>query len=151
MTKARRSRCNAVIIPKKFKSQRNNGSCQNRIMVLSNMQSLKTIYLLLSEEASGRWSPPKRGNKSRKRKIWKLANKRSSKGERQRKCPAMRKEIVGCRCVSGEGRGNKLRLVLVRSLQQRCPQEDEVDRISPVSRYSEKGFRQLGEDFEINT
>lgn len=47
------------------------------------MQSFKTIYHPLPQEISGRWSPPNIGNKSRKRKTWNMANKRSNKGGKE--------------------------------------------------------------------
>lgn len=37
-----------------------------------------------------------------------------------------------------------------RSEGSRCHQEDEIDRISPVSTHSEKRFRQLWEDSEAD-
>lgn len=83
-------------------------------MAMSNMQSLETIYHLLSQEVSVRWSP-KIGNKTRKRKTWTTANKRPNEGGKEN----AQEDEKGDARLSGVQQGSTLRLEQVRGSSRR--------------------------------
>lgn len=78
------------------------------------MQSLETIYHLLSQEVSVRWSP-KIGNKTRKRKTWTTANKRPNEGGKEN----AQEDEKGDARLSGVQQGSTLRLEQVRGSSRR--------------------------------